>query len=140
MTATRWTDDTIITLIELWRRGLSAREIGEQIDKTRNAVIGKLSRLHKHLRPFTGRRPPPPPRPRVRHRPLMHSMPEEEVPIVVPEPTERKRMITLMELNGDTCRWPLNDGGPFLFCGDLKADGSPYCVKHTHAAYHPKPR
>jgi GcrA cell cycle regulator len=139
MTATRWSDDTINTLIVLWHRGLSAREIGEQIDRTRNAVIGKLSRLRDQLRLLSGCRIPSPPRVRIRHKPLMNTKPED-VPIVVPEPTERKRMITLMELNGDTCRWPLNDGGPFLFCGDLKADGSPYCVKHTNAAYHPKPR
>jgi GcrA cell cycle regulator len=40
-----WTDTDVEKLIALHLKGLSAREIGAQFNVTRNAVIGKLSRL-----------------------------------------------------------------------------------------------
>lgn len=32
------------------------------------------------------------------------------------------------------CAWPLNDGGPFLFCGEVKRADRPYCAYHATAA------
>lgn len=40
-----WTDKDIEKLVALHLKGLSAREIGAQFNVTRNAIIGKLSRL-----------------------------------------------------------------------------------------------
>lgn len=40
-----WTDTDVEKLIALHLKGLSAREIGAQFNVTRNAIIGKLSRL-----------------------------------------------------------------------------------------------
>lgn len=44
------------------------------------------------------------------------------------------RHISLMELNGETCRWPYGDG-PFTFCGNLPSACSPYCLAHTRIAF-----
>lgn len=40
----------------------------------------------------------------------------------------------LMMLNEHRCKWPINDGGPFLFCGEAKKSDRPYCAFHNMAA------
>jgi hypothetical protein len=45
---------------------------------------------------------------------------------------------TIIELTGDTCRWPLwaDDGsGERLYCGGLALQESPYCAHHAGKAY-----
>lgn len=39
--------------------------------------------------------------------------------------------ITLMQLNEYTCKWPVGDGSPQLFCGCHVREGSPYCTSHA---------
>lgn len=40
----------------------------------------------------------------------------------------------LLALGNCDCRWPLNDGGPFLFCAEEVVDGSVYCRHHRGRA------
>jgi len=40
--------------------------------------------------------------------------------------------IGLLDLTATTCRWPIGDGSPFLFCGCEVAPGSSYCPTHKH--------
>lgn len=43
--------------------------------------------------------------------------------------------VTLLDLKPDACRWPVNDGGPFLFCGEVVASPlRPYCAAHAARA------
>lgn len=43
--------------------------------------------------------------------------------------------ILLDDLKPESCRWPLNDGGPFRFCGCRKLSlKGPYCAEHTARA------
>lgn len=42
--------------------------------------------------------------------------------------------IDLMMLTECRCKWPINDGGPFLFCGEAKKFDRPYCAYHATAA------
>ena len=46
---------------------------------------------------------------------------------------------TLLELNEDTCRWPIGDPATpeFFFCGGKPLGGLPYCNFHSRAAYQP---
>jgi len=46
---------------------------------------------------------------------------------------------TLLELNEDTCRWPIGDPGSadFFFCGGQSLTGLPYCAHHSRVAYQP---
>lgn len=44
-TDTEWTDDEIEQIKRLWADGLSAREIGAIVKRTRNGVISKVRRL-----------------------------------------------------------------------------------------------
>lgn len=36
----------------------------------------------------------------------------------------------LLPLKSCECAWPLNDGGPFIFCAAEVVTGSPYCAHH----------
>lgn len=42
--------------------------------------------------------------------------------------------VTLLELKPSSCRWPVNDGNPFLFCGAPAVSGGPYCACHAEMA------
>lgn len=38
---------------------------------------------------------------------------------------------SLLELEPGQCRWPVNDGAPFLFCAAPSLRGSSYCACHA---------
>lgn len=40
----------------------------------------------------------------------------------------------LLTLGNCDCKWPLNDGGPFLFCAEEVVSGSVYCRHHKGRA------
>jgi len=42
--------------------------------------------------------------------------------------------VTMMMLTEHRCKWPINDGGPFLFCGCEADFDRPYCDFHTELA------
>jgi GcrA cell cycle regulator len=119
-----WTDERTELLKKLWGSGLSCSQIAEKFgDCTRNAVLGKLTRLglpgRKQLRP----RPiapnnPPPPRP----------APNEE-------PAGER--FGLADLTAIMCHFPLGDPREpgFGFCGAHKSPLVPYCDHHAALAY-----
>jgi hypothetical protein len=43
--------------------------------------------------------------------------------------------ITLVDLQHRDCRWPMNEGSPYLFCGEVRADGFSYCMTHCLISY-----
>jgi GcrA cell cycle regulator len=47
-----------------------------------------------------------------------------------------KGTVSLMELNGQTCRWPIGDPthADFGYCGDRRVRGA-YCEAHANIAY-----
>jgi GcrA cell cycle regulator len=61
----------------------------------------------------------------------------EPEPVELVIPVEQRR--TLLELNEDTCRWPIGDpaGSDFYFCGGKPLTGLPYCTHHSRVAYQP---
>ncbi len=149
-----WTDERVELLKKLWADGLSASQIaGELGGITRNAVIGKVHRLG-----LSGRaKSPSSGAPRAR-KPRSHMLrvarpsmrgntalalaydtePELE-PEVIDEviPMEQRR--TLLQLNEDTCRWPVGDpsSADFFFCGGKPVTSLPYCAHHCRVAYQP---
>src|SRR5258708_16822240 len=46
---------------------------------------------------------------------------------------------TLLELNEQTCRWPIGDPSSteFFFCGGQTITSLPYCAYHSRVAYQP---
>lgn len=136
-----WTPDLMDLLRKYWAEGKSASTIARLLGNgiTRNAVIGKASRLG------LARRAPSPvnraPRgPRIGKPSLAVAASNGSIPpplrLVLSEPPSDKRC-TIFDLSAKTCRWPI--GHPkepdFCFCGHAPREGSPYCEYHARRAY-----
>jgi GcrA cell cycle regulator len=140
-TAPTWTTERLELLKGHFAAGLTCRQIAAEIGVSRNAVIGKLSRLG-----LTRDRPPgSEARPKKTRERRGRSVPRlqfemlrqvyEESPctgtVVV---SEHRR--TLFELSKEHCRWPVNaETEAFSFCGNTPLAGLPYCSGHTRLAY-----
>jgi GcrA cell cycle regulator len=134
-------------LKNLFERGRTCREIADEIGVSRNAVIGKLSRLKlfrgrgrggRHFEPRSkpGERRPAP----RQHRILMvlRAAPEPRLHVLEEEmPADRGQCCSLLELSNEKCRWPLGSASPasIRFCGGKPVDGLPYCAGHARMAY-----
>jgi GcrA cell cycle regulator len=143
-----WTDERVELLKRSFEAGLSCRQIADDIGVSRNAVIGKLSRLNL-TRENTGdaRRPARKAAakghrqgtgPRLRYRLLPASYAEPQ-PAADDEPIHNGHCCSLLELSDARCRWPISTPGAddFCFCGNTPVEGLPYCAGHTRLAYRP---
>jgi GcrA cell cycle regulator len=142
-----WTIERVELLKKCFEAGLSCRQIAGDIGVSRNAVIGKLSRLN--LRRDT--RPDRPPRPPRKDASAKRSRPQtmsrlryqlrilcaEPTPAAEGEPIHNGHCCSLIELSDERCRWPISTPGAadFCFCGNLPVEGLPYCPGHTRLAY-----
>jgi GcrA cell cycle regulator len=149
-----WTDERVELLKKLWSDGLSASQIAAELGGiTRNAVIGKVHRLGLSGRAKSSASP----RPRKPRSPshmlrigrasirgntaLAHAYDfelegePELIENIIPIGQRR----TILELNEQTCRWPVGDPGSsdFFFCGGNTLAGLPYCAYHSRVAYQP---
>ncbi len=150
-----WSDERVELLKKLWADGLSASQIAAELGGiTRNAVIGKVHRLG-----LSGRAKSPSssaPRPRKTRqshmlrvaRPAMRgntALAYDYDLDIDPDPQPIENIIpigqrrTLLELNEDTCRWPIGDPSTqdFFFCGGTPITNLPYCAYHSRVAYQP---
>lgn len=155
-----WTDENLELLRGLAKNGLSASQIASKMGfATRNAIIGKLHRLgivSKKVNKFdpydgkvrhraTGSQIKPVnvnPQKVHAHYTRKHRL-RLEFPDTSPKPPTyiaataydeaipQEQRLTLLQLNGHTCRWPV--GSPtesdFFFCGAFT--NSVYCPHHT---------
>lgn len=146
---TSWTDERVESLKHLWADGWSCSQIAERLgDVTRNAVIGKVTRLGLPARAArqvrgTILRPRPPsnrPRRQTAHSQALPPLTQAQQiawatvnassDLDIPA-SERK---TLQELEMSDCRWPYGDpriAGEFYFCGKRKVPGLSYCEFHA---------
>jgi GcrA cell cycle regulator len=142
-----WTTERVDLLKSHFEAGLSCREIAVSIGVSRNAVIGKLSRLN--LTRGAANAEPRPRKaakergtrsvPQLQYRMLRALYPDEpreEAPIA------SEARCSLFELSNERCRWPISTPGAadFCFCGNTPLDGMPYCSGHTRLAYRPGSR
>ncbi|MCP3383669.1 GcrA family cell cycle regulator [Bradyrhizobium sp. CCGUVB4N] len=146
-----WTNERIELLKLHFEAGLSCREIAADIGVSRNAVIGKLSRLNlTRSRAVEDRRLErslaPPARatrtvPRLQYAMLATIYGEADAPVVAGQIDDANRC-SLMELGENRCRWPISTPGAedFCFCGNAAHDGQPYCAGHSRLAYRPNSR
>lgn len=113
-------------LIEV--RGMSASQAGAILGTSRNAVIGQCGRDGIQMRP-----------PRVAND--RSASDGRKVRIVannvsIPPPAGIGHVVVigrpLEDIPPNGCKWPINDGGPFLFCCAPRGDHHAYC--HHHAA------
>jgi len=144
-----WTVERLELLKVHFDAGLSCREIAAEIGVSRNAVIGKLSRLsltrdkagNEPLvrksktkdKPARQRREPVP---KLRYQ-LIKALRAEPQPAKDGEPIHNGHCCSLFELSKERCRWPISTPGAddFCFCGNRPVDGMPYCAGHSRLAY-----
>ena len=148
-----WSDDKVEQLKKLWDSGLSANQIAAELGNvTRNAVIGKVHRLG-----LSGRAKMPStasPRPRKARptqmvrvsRPMSRGntalaqafeVETEADPVAYDNVIPMSQRVTLLELTGANCHWPVGDPATpeFFFCGNKSLTGLPYCAHHSRVAY-----
>jgi GcrA cell cycle regulator len=140
-----WTTDRIEALKFHFAAGLSCREIANEIGVSRNAVIGKISRLNLTRDKGVMRTKKDPAAPIKRPRGaqklrqiLLKSRAEAAPEPLLPDrPIHNGHTCSLFELSKDTCRWPISTPGQadFCFCGNPPLDGMPYCAGHSRLAY-----
>lgn len=146
---TEWTDELFQLAKKLWTEGKSATQIGLQIGKSRNAIIGKLMRngLQRGLKDGVPRVPG------IRYHKkriakLVHDKRKPWAADVGAEATElpaeqADNPMTLMQLHDHHCRWPCAGAGiETIFCGGQVIGGQySYCARHCRMAYAPdRPR
>jgi GcrA cell cycle regulator len=145
-----WTDERVELLKSCFAAGLSCRNIAYEIGVSRNAVIGKLSRLN--LTRENGRDAPRPARrnaakgqrpkavPRLQYR-MLKALYGDPQP-AADEPIHNGHCCSLLELSEERCRWPISTPGAadFCFCGNTPLEGLPYCAGHHRLAYRPGSR
>ena len=142
-----WTDERVALLKQLFERGRTCREIAYEIGLSRNAVIGKISRM-KLTRPTSRGRRSSLPRdaaPRTRRpsgaRQLQILLAAKVGAPVAEAILEEGPGCTLLELGNETCRWPLGAAdAPLMFCGNPVLGGLSYCAGHARLAYRVTPR
>jgi GcrA cell cycle regulator len=132
----QWSDDQFQTLKGLIDQGLSARQIGNELGVSRNAVIGKVHRggltffraqgpeknMPRKRQGRTRRYQAPEPNPRARPP----SLP-------APAPESFADPVTFADLREIHCRWPVNH---MIYCGADRLPGSSYCARHSWIAHH----
>jgi GcrA cell cycle regulator len=146
-----WTAERVELLKLRFEAGLSCREIADDIGVSRNAVIGKLSRLNLTRRKGGEARRPvrkdaakghrPRAMPRLQYQ-LLQALYAEPQPAADEEPIHSGPGCSLLELSAEKCRWPISTPGAedFCFCGNMPVEGLPYCAGHTRLAYRPGSR
>lgn len=133
-----WHPDDIAELTRLWLETpssatqIAAHHLGGRF--TRNAILGKIHRLglkrENPIRANTARTVAPTVRFKSPRRAAVAGTAGAAM-LDAPPPLP----ITLMELGPHSCRWAVNDGGPYLFCGVPSAAGFSYCEKHCQRAF-----
>jgi GcrA cell cycle regulator len=140
-----WTKERLELLKSGFEAGLSCREIAAHIGVSRNAVIGKISRMNLTRDKPGVRRPArkaaePTYRPKaaatLRHF-LLKAVPIEPEPVVEDDSIHNGHSCSLFELSKERCRWPISTPGAadFCFCGNTPIEGLPYCPGHSRLAY-----
>jgi GcrA cell cycle regulator len=146
-----WTEERVELLKSRFAAGLSCREIAGDLGVSRNAVIGKLSRLNlareksgdarRTERKDSAKGRDPKTVPRLQYQ-MLKAVYGEPQPAIVDEPIPSGQCCSLLELSEQRCRWPISTPGhaDFCFCGNTPLDGLPYCAGHTRLAYRPGSR
>lgn len=147
-------DVSMRELIEV--ENLTYAEAAARLHIGRNTAISighRLGLASSHSPKVRGGRPkskfPRPPiaefKDQRRHPPQMHKINQPKIVAAptrpIPTSPHPSLDVTFENLAAGQCKWPVNDGAPFLFCG-YPQDTSvlPYCDFHNRLAYQPSDR
>ena len=161
----RWTKAEEAELKQLWEvQGKSARQVGEILKCSRNAVIGKVHRMKLvkrkpkdvkvAIKAIKAETPKGNNGTAGKSRGMIEAVRkarEEQVkPPNFPQPASSYLLTgsrwsalpdttpySLEDLPRDGCRWPIGDAPPYTFCGCQAQDKSSYCAAHKARAYYP---
>jgi GcrA cell cycle regulator len=146
-----WTAERLELLKNRFEAGLTCRQIADHIGVSRNAVIGKLSRLNltrekthdapRRVRKGGTKQSRARSVPRLQYQ-LLQTLYAEPEPLANGGPIHSIYCCSLLELSEERCRWPISTPGAedFCFCGNTPLDGLPYCQGHSRIAYRPGSR
>ena len=139
-----WAPEKIETLKTLWSKGFSATQIAQEIGGTRSAILGQIHRMRQYepelfsrRRLENGQRRPKKykPVPRQIRKPreiISYERPVEFVPVVVELPALN---LSIFDLAQNSCRYPVTEDSPFLYCGHAQQKDSSYCAAHHRVCY-----
>ena len=142
-----WSEEQEALAVKCWtKEGMSAAEIANLLPgKSRNAVIGKLTRLGaagqgaRKSGQRAYRQQPAAPSARVRPQVKLRAVVVKFTPPPIVERAEdgmtwplTPTATALLKLQGCHCRWPVGTatGAEQMFCGAQRGEG-PYCPSHA---------
>jgi GcrA cell cycle regulator len=143
MPTKRWHPSAVAQLETLVSAGLSAAGIANEMQITRNAVIGKCYRLGLELKGGRGKADNDGPKPKRerKHSGVIAIRRKRRATAQVFASSAGEAMQyqpkQLLELTISTCRFPVGDpqDADFFFCGAPPFDNLPYCFHHCRIAY-----
>ena len=131
---------------ELYLEGRSYSQIAEICFKaglSRNITKGSVAGLINRMGVSSGKKPRPPPgrpkpsfQPRSTPDPTLHGVPPLPRTMSRIEVSRNAKVLTLHELCGSTCRWPVCEDATCdvagkIYCGAPISPKSSYCPGHT---------
>jgi GcrA cell cycle regulator len=144
MTQSFWADEANVEALKAyWAEGLSCSQISRAFGwaVTRNAIIGKVSRLGLPGRATSLTIRGHHQKQRSASRPKPFIVKEPQLSVVEEEPVTLQdgSHVTIMTVTDQMCRWPIGDPAAtnFHFCGRAPRPGAPYCEAHARKAYQP---
>lgn len=139
-----WNETNVKIAVELWVRGHTGKYIAEVLTATtgdtvtRNAVIGRLSRMNlirspKIVKPDAARVKAPV---SLAKAPVVEAV--RFLPVIPTTDTKRSN-IQVEDLTYRTCHWPIGEvrAADFHYCGAQTREGSAYCAHHHKKVYRP---
>jgi GcrA cell cycle regulator len=126
-----WCPDRLTALRTLHAKGMTARQIADEMALSRNAVLAKLWREG-----LSRQTPAPKPRPQrdeaAKLRDKTASADIEALLASWVRPGVDVARKPLVELEAEDCKWPIGEPGTagFGFCACRRVAGAPYCTAH----------
>ena len=129
-----WTADKTVRLKHLWKVGYTATEIGEKLNYSKNAVIGRAHRLNLDAR-RSGRSSKG-----TKHSIKTIGRKEQARMLLLDKNFEPENPTQLEGLTKHHCRWPEGEPGKkdFYFCGRTPVKGFSYCRLHILKSTKPR--
>lgn len=156
-----WTDISRARVKALWADGVSATSIAATFSAEhsrkveRGAVMGIIKRgkfespmSKKNLRLLAGHssRSNLEPRPSAPRKAAANKADGPELPDIALPPVDGDALLAfgkpcrLVDLADSSCRWPVGEDRPMLFCNASAVEDRPYCVRHCRVAFRPYTR
>lgn len=110
----KWEKKEIDLMIKYSQAGMTARDIGKKLNRTKNAIIGKMRRTGQKL---------------YYHKKI------RKISVLFNSDKSEKQFFLLKDLKANQCHFPVNEGGPYLFCGEPVHSAHPYCLNHCLVSY-----